>query len=619
LPRLLSGMIAGPSRRLLAIARPYAGRYVLGLGAALGASALDGATIVVLIPLFRALFGTSDRLSSSTTLEQLSDRVLGPLVSDVSAATAASRLVLVLLVVLLVKNALQYGANQLSVAVQEGVVRDLRVRLYRHLLGLDLGYFQRTRVGQLISGVMVDADRVKQAIPASLTTLFQNAMLITIALVILATISLRLTLITLTTAPVLILGIRVLLRRLRRHARLWGEEQSALTTTVTERLTAVKLIRASGTEAQEADAFAGQADRYRQRVRQTQRYASLTSPVSETFGGLVLILLVWVATRPALVGVALGPEVTIVFLVAALKMMSPLKAIAQFPAAWALALASAERVFALLDQPATAPGSMEGGGGGAGSRPAALDRDLTFDRVSFAYEPGQLVLHDVSFTVRRGAVLAIAGPSGAGKTTLIELLPRFHDPTSGEIRLDGVPIRELSLSTLRGLIGLVSQDPVILNDTVHANIAYGSPDARREQVEAAARAANAHGFISALPAGYASLLGERGTRLSGGERQRIAIARALMRDPPILLLDEATSALDPESERLVQEAIARLMQHRTVLVVAHRLATILDADEILVLDAGRLVERGSHGELLAANGLYRRLFDLQFRGAETLV
>ena len=612
-------MIAGPSRRLLAIARPYAGRYVLGLGAALGASALDGATIVVLIPLFRALFGTSDRLSSSTTLEQLSDRVLGPLVSDVSAATAASRLVLVLLVVLLVKNALQYGANQLSVAVQEGVVRDLRVRLYRHLLGLDLGYFQRTRVGQLISGVMVDADRVKQAIPASLTTLFQNAMLITIALVILATISLRLTLITLTTAPVLILGIRVLLRRLRRHARLWGEEQSALTTTVTERLTAVKLIRASGTEAQEADAFAGQADRYRQRVRQTQRYASLTSPVSETFGGLVLILLVWVATRPALVGVALGPEVTIVFLVAALKMMSPLKAIAQFPAAWALALASAERVFALLDQPATAPGSMEGGGGGAGSRPAALDRDLTFDRVSFAYEPGQLVLHDVSFTVRRGAVLAIAGPSGAGKTTLIELLPRFHDPTSGEIRLDGVPIRELSLSTLRGLIGLVSQDPVILNDTVHANIAYGSPDARREQVEAAARAANAHGFISALPAGYASLLGERGTRLSGGERQRIAIARALMRDPPILLLDEATSALDPESERLVQEAIARLMQHRTVLVVAHRLATILDADEILVLDAGRLVERGSHGELLAANGLYRRLFDLQFRGAETLV
>ena len=612
-------MIAGPSRRLLAIARPSAGRYVLGLGAALGASALDGATIVVLIPLFRALFGTSDRLSSSTTLEQLSDRVLGPLVSDVSAATAASRLVLVLLVVLLVKNALQYGANQLSVAVQEGVVRDLRVRLYRHLLGLDLGYFQRTRVGQLISGVMVDADRVKQAIPASLTTLFQNAMLITIALVILATISLRLTLITLTTAPVLILGIRVLLRRLRRHARLWGEEQSALTTTVTERLTAVKLIRASGTEAQEADAFAGQADRYRQRVRQTQRYASLTSPVSETFGGLVLILLVWVATRPALVGVALGPEVTIVFLVAALKMMSPLKAIAQFPAAWALALASAERVFALLDQPATAPGSMEGGGGGAGSRPAALDRDLTFDRVSFAYEPGQLVLHDVSFTVRRGAVLAIAGPSGAGKTTLIELLPRFHDPTSGEIRLDGVPIRELSLSTLRGLIGLVSQDPVILNDTVHANIAYGSPDARREQVEAAARAANAHGFISALPAGYASLLGERGTRLSGGERQRIAIARALMRDPPILLLDEATSALDPESERLVQEAIARLMQHRTVLVVAHRLATILDADEILVLDAGRLVERGSHGELLAANGLYRRLFDLQFRGAETLV
>lgn len=606
-------MAAGPARRLLGTARPYAGPYLLGLGAALLASALDGFTIVVLIPLFQALFGTTGNLAApGTTLERVSDRLLGPLVSGSPPGSAAAKLVLVLLAGLLVKNVLQYAANQLSVAVQEGIVRDLRVRLYRHLLRLDLGYFQRTRVGQLISGVMVDADRVKLAVTASLTTLFQNAMLIATALVILATISVRLTVLTLATAPLLVVGIRVLLRRLRGHARLWAEEQGELTATVTERLGAVKLIRASGTESPEAEGFADQADRYRNRVQRTQRYASLTSPVSETFGGLVLILLVWAATRPAIAGVTLGPEVTIVFLVAALKMMSPIKAISQFPAAWTLALSAAERVFALLDQPAAEAGS-------SGTRQARIERELAFDRVSFEYEPGRPALRDVSFTVRRGSVLAIAGPSGAGKTTLIELLPRLHDPTSGEIRLDGVPLRDLSVSSLRGLIGLVSQDPVILNDTVHANIAYGHPEAPRTRVEAAARAANAHDFISALPAGYASPLGERGTRLSGGERQRIAIARALLRDPPILLLDEATSALDPESERLVQEAIGRLMQHRTVLVVAHRLATILDADEILVLDAGRLVERGSHGELLAANGLYRRLFDLQFRGAETLV
>jgi subfamily B ATP-binding cassette protein MsbA len=224
----------------------------------------------------------------------------------------------------------------------------------------------------------------------------------------------------------------------------------------------------------------------------------------------------------------------------------------------------------------------------------------------------------VSFVVPRGHVAAIVGPSGAGKTTLLELLPRFQDPVSGEIRLDGVPLARLERRSLRSLLGVVSQDTVILNDTVRANIAYGRPDAGAADIEAAARAANAHEFITQLPSGYDTLLGERGTRLSGGQRQRIAIARALLRDPPILLLDEATSALDTESERLVQDAIDRLMQDRTVLVVAHRLATVLDADEILVLDAGRIVERGSHSALIAEGGLYRRLYELQFRGAEVL-
>jgi subfamily B ATP-binding cassette protein MsbA len=225
---------------------------------------------------------------------------------------------------------------------------------------------------------------------------------------------------------------------------------------------------------------------------------------------------------------------------------------------------------------------------------------------------------DISFAAPKGSIVAIVGPSGAGKTTLLDLLPRFHDPVSGEIRLDDAPLPSLQRASLRSLLGVVSQDTVLLNDTVYANISYGRPGATPAQVQAAARAANAAEFIAQLPDGYATLLGERGTRLSGGQRQRIAIARALLRDPPILLLDEATSALDTESERLVQDAIERLMQDRTVLVVAHRLATVLDADLILVLDGGQLVERGTHQELLAENGLYRRLYDLQFRGAEVL-
>jgi subfamily B ATP-binding cassette protein MsbA len=605
-------MATTTARRLLDAARPYSGLFVLGLGATLLASLLDGITVVVMVPLLKALFGTAGALGAQATqLEQIADRVFRPLTDGLSPRAAAGRLVLVMLAGLLLKNLLQFTANQLSVAVQEGLVRDLRVRLYRHLLTLDLGFFQRTRAGQLISGVIADADRTKQAVTASLAALFQNTVLILTALVAMALISPRLTLITLSVAPVLVLGIRAVLRKLRGHSRRLHEEQGELTATVSERLGAIKLVRAYGGEALEARFFADQADQYRRRVRKTQRYSSLTSPLSEVFGGLVIILIIWSAANPAVTGVTLGPAATIGFLVFALKIMSPIKSISQFPTSWAVAVTSAERVFAILDRPGVEQD-------GPGTVPARFERDITFDRVTFGYDGAEPVLRDVSFVVPRGHVAAIVGPSGAGKTSLLELLPRFHDPVSGEIRLDGVPLDRLERRSLRSLLGVVSQDTVILNDTVRANIAYGRPEAGAPDIEAAARAANAHEFIAQLPAGYDTLLGERGTRLSGGQRQRIAIARALLRDPPILLLDEATSALDTESERLVQDAIDRLMQERTVLVVAHRLATVLDADEILVLDAGRIVERGSHAALIAEGGLYRRLYELQFRGAEVL-
>ena len=601
--------------RLLRLVRPYRTLLALGLVTTSLASLLDGFTLVVLIPLLKHLFGTAGQLRpGSTRLEELMDKLVEPMVAGVGPGQAAGRLVVLLALGLLLKNVLSYASSQISVRAQEGLVRDVRSHLFSHLLTLEMDFFQRTRAGQLISSMITEVDQTKTVITASLLSLFQNLVVVATTLFILSQISIRLTILTLAFVPLLVLGLQILLRRLRGHAQARARERGEITATITERLGAIRLIRAYGEEQRESSRFRSQAERYRKRVIRTQRFSSLTSPLTEIFSGFLVILIIWAGTKPGLVGLqsALAPEAIIVFLMAALKLSSPLKTIASFPAAMAVTLASAERVFDLLDQP---PAELEV----PGEETAKFEREIVFDNVSFRYGSGDLVLNEVSFRMPRGKIVALVGPSGAGKTTAADLLPRFHDPTSGQILMDGVPLTKLTRRSLRALMGVVSQETVLLNDTVLANIAFGSPGATREQVEAAAKAANASGFIAALPNGYDTLLGERGTRLSGGQRQRIAIARALLRDPPILILDEATSALDTESERLVQQAIERLMHHRTVLVIAHRLATVRDADEIVVLDAGRLMERGTHEKLLQTGGLYRRLYDFQFRDEEPAV
>ncbi len=601
--------------RLLRLVRPYWGLLALGVLVTFFASVLDGFVLVVLIPLLKSLFGTAGELhTGSTQLEAFVDRMVQPLIAGLTPSAAAGRLVVVLVIGLLIKNTLTYLSSQITVRAQEGLVRDLRTRLFDHLLTLDLGYFQRTRAGQVISAMMTEVDQTKTVITASLVSLFQNLVVVAVTLAVLSQISMRLTLFTMAFVPLLVVLLQRLVRRLRRHARARSKERGEVTATVTERIGAIRLIRSYGEEKREAAGFDAQTNRYRKQVIRTQRFSSLTSPITEVFSGFLVILIIWAATQPGLLGLQapLAPATIIVFLMAALRLTSPLKTISGFPAVASLALASAERIFEVLDQPSTEvdrPGEGE----------ATFEREVVFEDVTFRYGDGPPVLSDVSFTIPKGRVVALVGPSGAGKTTLADLVPRFHDPTSGRILLDGVPLTKLRRRSIRALMGVVSQDTVLLNNTVFANIAYGSPGATRERVEAAAEAANADGFIRQLPNGFDTVLGERGTRLSGGQRQRIAIARALLRDPPILILDEATSALDTESERLVQQAIDRLMRERTVLVIAHRLATVRDADEIVVLDQGRIVQRGTHDELQRAGGLYRRLHDLQFREDDTTV
>ncbi len=595
-------------RRLFGLLRPRAGLFALGLSAALVASIVDALTIAFLNPLLRHLFGEAGALSQrSTRLDTVLDAIISPFVGV--GLNTGRNLVLLFLGALLLKNLATYASAYCSVLVQEGLVRDLRRRLYGHLLRLELSVFQRTRGGQLAAGIVSDTDQVKQVVAASLAGFFQNFVQIIAYITVMMLTSVRLALMVLLLAPILVIGIQLLLKRLKRYSRAFVHERGELTATVTERLGAMKLIRAFGAEADEGSAFDRQAERYRKGYIRTQRYALMTSPVSELFGGAMVMLILWAASHSELTGVAMDASDTLAFLFVALRLMSPVKAITQFPAQLAISEASAERVFAVLDLPDTESDAP-------GARPAVFVRDLTFDQVTFGYEPSRPVLHGVTLSVGKGEVVALVGPSGAGKTTLLELVPRFHDPQQGEVRLDGVPLTSLSRSSLRSLIAVVSQDTVLLHDSVRANIGYGSPTASDAAIEAAARAANAHDFICGLPDGYHTVLGERGTRLSGGQRQRISIARALLRDAPILILDEATSALDTESERLVQEAIDRLMKDRTVLVIAHRLATVRDADRIIVLEGGRVVESGAHAELHARGGLYRRLHDLQFSAAE---
>jgi len=572
-------------RRLLGYLKPFRLLFGASLSASFAASLFDGFTLVLLIPLLRTLFGTAGALEGQTPtqLEKFINWITGPLLDGATPLVAAVRVLSLFFAAMVLKNVMAYLAAYTRVMIEEGLVRDLRNDLFRHVLRLDLGYFQSTRQGQIVAALLSDVEECRIIVSSALARLFHNAFLILVSLAALTQISLKLTVLTIATAPLLVVGIGLLLRKLRYHARSRADERGDITATITERVGAIKLIRAYGEEQREAEVFRRQTLSYRKQVIRTQRFLLAMSPISELFGGVVLILLVVAGTQPGLIGVSLNPEVVVVFLVAALRMMSPIKSISQFPAEIGVAVASADRVFELMDEP-------EVDVDWPGERTASFTREIRFDHVTFAYGPDHPVLRNVSFTVPRGRVVAIVGPSGAGKTTLVDLLPRFRDPQGGAVMLDGTPLTELTRSSVRRLLGVVSQETVLLNDTVFANIMIGNQAASAAAVERAAAAANADEFIRDLPRGYQTVLGERGTRLSGGQRQRIAIARALLRDPPILILDEATSALDPESELLVQDAIERLMEERTVLVIAHRLATVRNADDIVVLDAGRLVE-----------------------------
>ncbi|HWN81633.1 MAG TPA: ABC transporter ATP-binding protein, partial [Candidatus Udaeobacter sp.] len=515
--------------------------------------------------------------------------------------SALRRVCLAILVLFFLKGLFGYIEQISMFRLEQLVIRDLRNRLFAHITTLSLDFFHRRRTGTLISRLTNDVAVVKGAISAGAFIATRELLLLIANLCWVFWVSVPLAIVSLLVVPPSALLIVALGRKLRRSSRRTQERMAELTAALYETLGGMRVVKAFAMEEHEIQRFRAVAQRTFQAFVRLRRYFALSSPLSEWLGAAAAVAVLAYGGHLILVEHSLTPDRFLVFLVAMLSMTRPLRRLASLNADIQDGLAGAERLFEVLAiQPTVAEI--------ADPRPiTSLARGIRFEHVTFAYEPGRPVVEDISLEIRAGEVVALVGPSGSGKSTLADLLLRFYDPTAGAITLDGFDLRNYRLGDVRRLMGLVTQDVILFNDTVRANIAYGDPQATEQAIEAAARAAHAHDFIRELSQGYATEIGDRGVRLSGGQRQRLAIARAILKSPSILVLDEATSALDSESERAVQLAIDELMVGRTALVIAHRLSTVRKADRIVVLDRGRIVEEGNHAELLRRNGLYARL------------
>jgi subfamily B ATP-binding cassette protein MsbA len=533
--------------------------------------------------------------------------LIRPILDEVLPTREGLQTIAVALVVLyFVKGVGSYFSGYLMEDVGQRVVMDLRDRLYAHILGQSASFFAQNTTGQLLSRVSNDVGQVQRAVSETAGDLLRESLALVGYAVILFWIDARLALLCLTGAPIVVYPLVRLGQRIRRTARRSQEAQERMSHVGTETFSAHRIVKAFGAEEREAGRFReALGNLYRTNMR-VVRALSLMPPFMELLGGVGMAAALWYGSDQIASG-RLTPGEFTSFLAALLMMYAPAKKLSRVNANLQQAIAAGDRIFEMMDTHTEVAESPS-----AQAMPP-FSSAIEFRDVTFAYDDARRrpILRNVSFTVPAGQMVAIVGRSGAGKTTLVNLIPRFYDVTAGGILIDGRDIRALTLKSLRAHVGIVTQETVLFDDTIANNIAYGAVRAGAGEIEAAARAAHAHEFIAALPEGYRTRIGERGQTLSGGQRQRLAIARALLKNAPILILDEATSALDTEAELLVQDALATLMLNRTSFVIAHRLSTIMRADAIIVLERGHIVEMGRHDDLLGREGVYATLYKMQ--------
>ena len=604
---------------------PYRGKVVLNVVFNLLSTVLSLFSFAAIIPVLHILFGISTEVAEyqpvlwSDSLSAIGVALRNNLywwLGQEIAARGPGWVLFVLGVFLVAMTGLKclttYLASFFMIPIRTGVLRDLRQQLYDKVVSLPMGYFTEAKKGDVMSRMTSDVTEVEASIMASLDMLFKDPIMILIYLVVLFFLSWQLTLFVLILLPTAGWLIGLIGRSLKKRSTKGQEQTAELLVQIEETLSGLRVVKAFNAEEKLKRRFADLNNRTRLTFNRIHRKYMLAHPVSEFLGTGLIAILLWYGGGLILADHAsIDAAEFIYYLVIFYSIINPSKDLTKALYSVRKGMASLERIDRILNTESTIKEPL---------KPLAFSNPsepfITYSNVSFAYQPEVPVLTDINLSIRRGQTIAFVGQSGSGKTTLVDLLPRFYDVTGGAIRVDGIDIRDLRIHDLRGLMGIVNQDAILFNDTIWNNITFGVEQATEAEVREAARIANALDFITATPDGFDTVVGDRGSRLSGGQRQRISIARAILKNPEILILDEATSALDTESEQLVQQALDRLMQDRTTLVVAHRLSTIRNADLICVLHEGHIVEAGTHEELLKQGGHYAKLISMQTEKVE---
>ena len=507
----------------------------------------------------------------------------------------------------LFKNIFLYIKNIILAYIQFNLITNLRVRLYAHLQRMSMSYFDKSQSGELSSIVLNDVSNMRVAFGTSFHKLFVEPINIILFVSLLLIINLKLALIAILIVPLTGAIVILIGRSIRRKSKRTAEKIARIMSIMAENLNSIRVVKSFSMEPFETKRFTGEQERYYQLIFGRAKLRLIASPITEMIGAFIGVSLLWIGGYDVLVAGSMSSEDFIRFILILFSVLGPIRNLSNVSVELQKGFASAERVFDVLDTPISIrskPGAV---------KISELNDKISFNDVCFNYDGTDSILKNISFKIKKGTVTALVGSSGAGKSTVADLIPRFYDVVDGSVSIDGVDVKDIDIRSLRQMMGIVSQETILFNDTIGSNIKYGLQNVSEKRMKEAAKNANALDFINEQPEGFNTVIGEKGVRLSGGQRQRIAIARGILKNPPILILDEATSSLDTESEHLVQIAIDNLMAERTVLVIAHRLTTVENADNILVMDNGKIVASGTHQELLSQGGLYTRLYNKQFK------